>query len=102
MSPIEIIQPAHATQGGVERHANVQKHQAEIEQQYLQEAVKKKAEEQKDQAQETKNADKAIIRDKEQRQKKREQKKKQKDKKIIVMGKDGPEEKELQHVDVKI
>jgi len=105
MAPVENIQPAHATQGGVERQANIQKHQAEIEQQYLQQAVKKKNDEQREQTQETKNTDKAIIREKEQRQKKKDKKNKGKDKKkkmIFLSETDTDGGKELQHVDIKI
>ena len=36
MSPLESIQPAHATQGGVERQQHVIRHQAEIDQLHLQ------------------------------------------------------------------
>ncbi len=111
MSPIENIQPAHATQGGVERHQYTIRHQAEIDQQHLQESAKKKNAEKKDRTQQAENADKAIIREREQGKKKQKKKKEKNDnneKKVVILaGKNDNKEGEgsalkAGHIDIKI
>ena len=106
MSPLESIQPAHATQGGVERQQHVIRHQAEIDQQHLQEANKRKNAEKKDKTQETKDTDtdKAIINENEQQRKKRKKKQgkeKEDTKKLVVLSANN-ETEEIHHIDVKI
>jgi hypothetical protein len=110
MATVESIQPAHTAQSSVERHQYILKHQAELEQQHLQEAMKKENAIKHEKTQESQQSDQALIKEKN-REKSRKDKKESRKKmnaagKMVVLKEDGTEEEisdnNIRHIDITI